>query len=385
MTGFAQRVMSERPSWSGTESLHGFGQGEYRGAPDVATPLALDHSNTSQSYCRIGDYTHVDSGATSKSSGLATPSSSEGIGPMSSNSTEPGSPVCRGWPAETDISVPSSGRMKLREQGQVIRDAITASFPFLHASIVTVHAFPNALLMMTFITRALVQGISYSPNATHIRSRMLNDHVYLARIAQLPRARISIFRAEVKERCVAAVALLVNVHDTPTLIAELIEKQLKDNYNYIFPRRSANANILSAPPLRRQPYCSTVIISVLRDLFFTGPVPFATRHQDLFPPSCGGKGAADREVPKPMVALVATAYYAALEEWSTGEHKHHDFSTSTYLDVYKGHIQSLDQIENLKNGAYHRMMGDIYRFASSTSIPALVIPALDISILEFED
>jgi hypothetical protein len=93
--------------------------------------------------------------------------------------------VCRGWPAETDISVPSSGRMKLREQGQVIRDAITASFPFLHASIVTVHAFPNALLMMTFITRALVQGISYSPNATHIRSRMLNDHVYLARIAQL--------------------------------------------------------------------------------------------------------------------------------------------------------------------------------------------------------
>jgi hypothetical protein len=93
--------------------------------------------------------------------------------------------VCRGWPAETDLSVPSSGRMKLREQSQVIQDAITASFPFLHASIVVVHAFPDALLTMTFITRVLVDGISHTPNATHIRSWMLNDHVYLSKIAQL--------------------------------------------------------------------------------------------------------------------------------------------------------------------------------------------------------
>ncbi|KAN0130461.1 hypothetical protein V8E53_011724, partial [Lactarius tabidus] len=370
----------------GTDNLSGYGQGKCRGAPDdVATPLALGHSGALQPYIQAGDYSCVNSGATSKSSRLVTPSSSEGIGPMSSNSAEPGSPVCRGWPAETDLSVPSSGRMKLREQSQVIRDAIMASFPFLHASIVVVHAFPDALLTMTFITRALVDGISHTPNATHIRSRMLNDHVYLSKIAQLPRARISIFRAEVKERCVAAVALLVNIHDTPTLIADLIEKQLNDNYNYIFPRRSATGHILSAPPHRGQPYCSTVIISVLCDLFFTGPVPFVTQHQDLFPLSCGTKGATYREVPKPMVALIATGYYAALKEWSTGEHKHHDFTANTYLDVYKGHIQSLSQIESLKTGSYHRMMANIYRFASSTSIPALAIPSLDISILEFKD
>jgi hypothetical protein len=128
----------------------------------------------------------------------------------------------------------------------------------------------------------------------------------------------------VKERCAAAVALLVNVHDKPMHIADLIETQLQDNFNYIFPRRSLNvsaqrvsalvilmcrvqANILSASARRSQPYRCTVIILVIRDLFFTGPVPFATWHQDLFPPTCGSKETTNREVPKVMVALVSTA------------------------------------------------------------------------------
>ena len=75
------------------------------------------------------------------------------------------------------------------------------------------------------------------------------------------------------------------------------------------------ANILSASPRRSQPYRSTVIISVICDLFFTGPVPFAIRHQDLFPPSCGADGAANREVPKVMVALVSTVVHFSILFW----------------------------------------------------------------------
>jgi hypothetical protein len=53
-----------------------------------------------------------------------------------------------------------------------------------------------------------------------------------------PRARISIFRGDVKDRCAVAVTLLVNNFDLPTVIADLIDRQINDNYNYIFPRRS---------------------------------------------------------------------------------------------------------------------------------------------------
>ena len=41
----------------------------------------------------------------------------------------------------------------------------------------------------------------------------------------------------------AAVALLVNVQHTQTVIADLTERQINDNYNYIFPRRTSNASV----------------------------------------------------------------------------------------------------------------------------------------------
>ena len=52
-----------------------------------------------------------------------------------------------------------------------------------------------------------------------------------------PRARISIFRSNVKERCVAAVMLVVDVHNSPAELANIIVKQL-DDFNYIYPRQS---------------------------------------------------------------------------------------------------------------------------------------------------
>ena len=41
----------------------------------------------------------------------------------------------------------------------------------------------------------------------------------------------------------AAVALLVNVHSTPAIIANMIHMQVEDSYNYIFPRCGANVSV----------------------------------------------------------------------------------------------------------------------------------------------
>jgi hypothetical protein len=53
----------------------------------------------------------------------------------------------------------------------------------------------------------------------------------------LHQAHISIFRAEVKERCVAAVMLVVDTHHSPVELANIIDGQMND-FNYIFPRQS---------------------------------------------------------------------------------------------------------------------------------------------------
>ncbi|KAI9429423.1 hypothetical protein BJY52DRAFT_1133815, partial [Lactarius psammicola] len=70
------------------------------------------------------------------------------------------------------------------------------------------------------------------------------------------------------------------------------------------------------------------------------------------------------EVPKAMVALVSTAYYAALKEWITGECKQYDFTANMNLDIYKGHVNTLDAIESTHKPSYHRMMVEIYQLAA---------------------
>ncbi|KAH9008393.1 hypothetical protein EDB85DRAFT_1904251 [Lactarius pseudohatsudake] len=102
-----------------------------------------------------------------------------------------------------------------------------ASFPHLRASIMIYNAFPDAALIGTFVLRAFLAATSHNLHTVHVHQCILHDHVYLSKMIML-----------VKERCVAAVALLINVNDSPTLIADLIDRQLNDNYNYIFPRRS---------------------------------------------------------------------------------------------------------------------------------------------------
>ena len=121
----------------------------------------------------------------------------------------------------------------------------------------------------------------------------------------------------------AAVMLAVDIHNSSAAIAGIIENQLND-FNYIFPRQSkvsrqAVGNVLSKMiltvqghvliglPLRGRPYRCSIILSVIRDVFFTGPEPFAAQHWDLFPSHLGPDGELVAEILKAMVALVSTA------------------------------------------------------------------------------
>ncbi|KAH9171019.1 hypothetical protein EDB89DRAFT_1804267, partial [Lactarius sanguifluus] len=69
------------------------------------------------------------------------------------------------------------------------------------------------------------------------------------------------------------------------------------------------------------------------------------------------------EVPKAMVGLVATGYYATLSEWQTGKQRQQDFTANTYQEAYNCHITSLNAIEKNRGVFYHNMMAEIYRLA----------------------
>jgi len=88
-------------------------------------------------------------------------------------------------------------------------------------------------------------------------------------------------------------------------------------------------------------------------------------YHSIFLYTMGDDGPQRREVPIPMVALVATVLYATIYEWHTGEQQCAEFSANVYLDVYLGHIGTLYQILEKRSGAFHTMMGEIYSQANT--------------------
>src|SRR6266702_3034540 len=112
--------------------------------------------------------------------------------------------------------------------------------------------------------------------------------------------------------------------------------------------------------MHSKPYCNPQIIQAIRDLYFTGGnTSFCMQFDQFFPCHTSDDGVIAREVPIPMVALVATAVsaqflyahehtnpnyqlYASIYEWRTGVQQPMEFSGNTYFGVYQAHVTSLE-------------------------------------------
>ncbi|KAF8269151.1 hypothetical protein EI94DRAFT_1799533 [Lactarius quietus] len=139
--------------------------------------------------------------------------------------------------------------------------------------------------------------------------------------------------------------------------------------------------------MQSKPYHNDQIIAVIRDVYFTsngGKSPFAMWYKYLFQQT-KDNGETTYEVSILMVALVATALYATLHEWHTGNQQVMEFSMNTYLDVYQGHINTLRLIWDGQYGAFHSMMAKIYSKASwvpkNTEDVGAPVAVLDLSDL----
>ncbi|KAI9431931.1 hypothetical protein H4582DRAFT_2084387 [Lactarius indigo] len=281
-------------------------------------------------------------------------------------------------------STECSTRLMLTAQRPLIRAVIQEAIENVRAAMLFNDAFPNLNRAFTFIRDALISATySYGPVASMLYKRLMEDDEYLARIIPLPRARISLFRAEVRERCNAITLPTFLAMASREEIIESVRHQLS-NYNYTFPTVGL-PRVTRRLERRTRPYRNDRIITVIRELYFTGGnTSFAARFPHFFAYTESGDRENRREVPIPMVALVATALYATLYEWRTGEQQVTEFSASAYLDVYNGHINTLHQIKERRSGAFRAMMSEIYTQASA-AVDVGVGSSVPIAALDFED
>ncbi|KAH8976820.1 hypothetical protein EDB92DRAFT_1823134 [Lactarius akahatsu] len=291
------------------------------------------------------------------------------------------------WPANTNLLfAPGVTRVLLARQRQLIRDIVRLAVDDLRATLIFNDTFPDGILATCFIRSSLNTAaekvVKKKPAASSIQERLLADDDYVLKIAPVLCARIPLFRSEVKDRC-NSIVLAEYTSKVPADIIRSVDWQLS-GYNYVHPKgpKGLGSNRLI---MRSQPYRNSRIILVIHDLFFTGGNgSFRARYDHLFPGNTGNDGQVVREVPIPMVALVATALYASLREWRTGDLQTTEFSTTTYFDVYRNHISTLEVILNDRESAFHKMMAAIYAQASVVGNGAAGTPMaqLDLDILE---
>ncbi|KAF8271637.1 hypothetical protein EI94DRAFT_1698038 [Lactarius quietus] len=151
-----------------------------------------------------------------------------------------------------------------------------------------------------------------------MQTRLTVDVEYVNKIVPVPCARMSHFRAEVKDSCRALMHPILTAMVSPTVIAAFITDQLS-NYNYTFPKAPkgiGHGNLL----MRSKPYRNEHLIQIICNEYFMSPsagkMSFATCCKYLFW-NIEDDGATVYKVPIPMVALVATAVQFDIDMYVT--------------------------------------------------------------------
>ncbi|KAH9005589.1 hypothetical protein EDB86DRAFT_2825210 [Lactarius hatsudake] len=289
------------------------------------------------------------------------------------------------WPVDTDLVIGlGSKKVMLTLQSLLVHMVLQDTFEYMRAYLVLTDTFPDTTDAIAFARNSLITTAeSHQSDAAIICERLQHDAEYLAHLLPVPRTRMSRIRAEVKERCGTLCIPQIYAFGGATEIARRIQKQLID-YNYTFPFAMIVGALPEGLARRTWPYRNDHIISVIRDLYFTGgSSSLATHFEDQFPTHQGPDGDFHQEVPISMVALVATALYATLYEWRNGEQQVTEFSANIYLDVYLGHVNTLNHICVNREGVYHLMMADIFAQANIHT-PGNVAVAQPIADLDLE-
>ncbi|KAF8263224.1 hypothetical protein EI94DRAFT_1832424 [Lactarius quietus] len=366
----------ERPSWEQASAVDGPTPGS------VSCPTEKLCHNVPASSQRVSG-----SAATAKS--IVASAAPSALNAVEEEITE----TSTTWPAATNLKLikGSKGNLQvmLTIQPPIIRSVITHSFEGLRASLLFENAFPDPIVSYAFIRDALITAASnYGPSAAAMYTRLVNDEEYVTTIFPVPRARISHFRSEVKEYSSAIMFPVIIAKESRTEIALFVQEQLS-NYNYTFPRSPKNVGH-GKLVMRSKPYRNMQLINIIRDAYFTanaGKAAFATRYKCLFQNTEDDEMTV-YEVPIPMVALAATALYATLHEWRTGQHVLSDFSVNTYMDVYLGHINTLRLVKEGRYSAFHSMMVEIYAKAShvpTTSFEGNGAPVANLDLSDLEE
>ncbi|KIL59616.1 hypothetical protein M378DRAFT_14732 [Amanita muscaria Koide BX008] len=214
-------------------------------------------------------------------------------------------------------------------------------------------------------------------NSEEYRMRLEKDVMLKVEVVRLMNNRLSIYRAKTKKIAHDLIEVKYLLNDDSDRKVQ-VDKLIK-NTVYIYPEKPDGSGIINTKPFHHP-----AIIRIISDMYFTvrRGQSLADKHAARFTSSITeGPRAHELEVPAAMVAMVATAIHASFDDFASKR----DFSADVYEDVYRKHINFLDDLRNMGIGKYHKIMASLYTIVSSNSTQVVKASNDAMHLLNFAD
>ncbi|KAG1733540.1 hypothetical protein EDB19DRAFT_2041212 [Suillus lakei] len=250
-----------------------------------------------------------------------------------------------------------SGKVKLLDQNLETRKVLQSAIMEVKCHLFFTNGYPelvdkNQVALQAFIVVAEKRGVH------PIKERLQSDERYVSQLGSLVDARVPILRHELKEdACVHANGYF---HLGHTDTGKAAARRLLDKLAYIYALKFDINN--KASPIGKKPYQGELLIFLIYQQLFHSSRSVAIKFVEHFIEIANNKGQPP-EVPIPLLALVATAVYAALLWKSQGSPSKFNFTGNLFSETYNYHVRFLEKLKKDAPAKFHCMMADIYEAA----------------------
>ncbi|KAG2028790.1 hypothetical protein BDR03DRAFT_1019345 [Suillus americanus] len=237
--------------------------------------------------------------------------------------------------------------------------------------IIFIDAYPelvdkNQVSLQSLLTVAENRGIKA------IKKRLQTDAQYAALLGSLVEPRIPLLQHDLKVAACANINSYFRLSNNIVKAKKLMEQHAYEQVLYRipisfllprpfyslpnFPLQQSNDDAL---PIGKKPYQGELLIFLLHDGVFDGAKSIGVRFSVRFVEIVRNK-AKRPEVPIPLLALVATAIYAALFWKTLGSPGKFNFTGNQFSETYIFHVNFLEGLKKDAPGKFHCMMADIF-------------------------
>ncbi|KAI0639899.1 hypothetical protein C8Q77DRAFT_1214291 [Trametes polyzona] len=250
-----------------------------------------------------------------------------------------------------ELVLPQKGKLKLKEQHGRVRRVLNRSIDLVLADICLHNAFPETAQDHVKVAyRALIKAADELDDKDIVRRLKKRDN-YALELTKVPSQRIPTFRGTIRR-------LVEGLPMTAFKLKFGDEEKgnwLQEEYRFINDFDWEARTIFEG-----KPFSNPVFVETLRMALFKNPEAFGFELSKQFQLTLLEKPE-ELEVPAPMLALVTTALYSAIEDWKNGNAQPRDFTANNYLGAYRDIIRELSHVRETAPVKYHVLMHGLWR------------------------